>query len=35
MSIKIVTFGENGQVTKFLEKSRGGHSLQSEEAVNV
>jgi len=30
MSIKIVTFGENDQVARFLEKSRGGHSLQSE-----
>jgi hypothetical protein len=30
MSIKIVTFGENEQVARFLEKSRGGHSLQSD-----
>lgn len=35
MSIKIVVFGENDQVVKFLEKSRGGHSLQSEESIIV
>lgn len=35
MSIKIVVFGENEKVATFLEKSRGAHSLLSEEAVNV
>jgi hypothetical protein len=35
MTIKIVAFGESEQVSKLIDKSRGGHSLQSEEAVTV
>ena len=35
MSIKIVAFGESEQVAKLLEKSRGGQSLQYEEAITV
>ena len=35
MTIKIVAFGESEQVSKFIEKSRGGHALHSEEAITV
>lgn len=35
MSIKIVAFGENEQVTKFGDKSRGAPSQQHEEEVIV
>lgn len=35
MTIKVLAFGEAEQVGRLADKSRGGHSLQAEEAVSV